>query len=76
MTQLLETWNTDCPVSSKHIAIFFFAKCVKIVANYEEKDLLQYAPAIFKLVLLKMDTAVFGKKKTSSVQGYEYVRDK
>ena len=48
MTQLLETWNTDCPVSSKHIAIFSFAKCVKIVANYEEKDPLQSGPAIFK----------------------------
>ena len=57
MTQPLETLNTDCPVSSKHIAIFSFAKCVKIVATYEEKDLLQYAPAIFKPLLLKMDTA-------------------
>ena len=48
MTQLLETLNTDSPVSFKHIAIISFSKCVKIVANNEEKDLLQSGPAILK----------------------------
>ena len=48
MTQLLKTSNTDSPVSSQHIVIIYFSKCVKIVANYEEKDPLQSGPAIFK----------------------------
>ena len=48
MTQPLKTLNTDCPVSSEHSELIFFSKCVKIVANYEEKDPLQSGPAIFK----------------------------
>ena len=75
-TELLETLNTDSPVSSKHIVIIFFSKCAKIVANFEEKDLLHSGSVIFRPWFLKMDTVVVEKLKTGSVQGYANVQDK
>ena len=54
----------------------FSAKCVKNVANFTEIDCLDNGLAIFKTSMLYILTAIIGKKKSNSTQGYVNVRDK
>ena len=54
----------------------FCTKCVENVANFTEIDCRDNGLVIFKIVMLCIVTAVIGKKKSNSTEGYGYVIDR
>ena len=71
-----EILEIDGPWLLNILIALFSTKCVENVANFTEIDCRDNGLVIFKIVMLCIVTAVIGKKKSNSTEGYGYVIDR